>query len=47
VQQFGLLGLRGVLAWALIAPPLALLVYLLTLPGLNRLLLARQAAAAE
>ena len=47
VQQFGLLGLRGVLAWSLIAPPLALLVYLLTLPALRRLVLARQSTAAE
>jgi uncharacterized protein (DUF2062 family) len=47
VQQFGLLGLRGVLAWALIAPPLALLLYLLTLPVLRRLVIARESARAE
>jgi len=41
------LGLRGVLAWALIAPPLALLVYLLTLPALRRLLLERESPATE
>jgi uncharacterized protein (DUF2062 family) len=42
LRQFGLLGLRGVLAWVLIAPPLALLLYLLTLPALKRLVLARR-----
>jgi uncharacterized protein (DUF2062 family) len=47
VQQFGVLGLRGVLAWALIAPPLALLIYLLTLPALRRLVVLRQSPTAE
>jgi hypothetical protein len=36
-----------VLAWTLIAPPLALLVYLVTLPALRRLLLVRASPAAE
>ncbi|MGA2564951.1 MAG: DUF2062 domain-containing protein, partial [Steroidobacteraceae bacterium] len=47
VQQFGVLGLRGVLAWALIAPPLALLVYLLALPALRRIVVLRQSPTAE
>jgi uncharacterized protein (DUF2062 family) len=47
VQQFGLMGLRGVLAWALIAPPLAFLLYLFTLPALKRLVLVRAADSTE
>jgi uncharacterized protein (DUF2062 family) len=44
LQQFGMLGLRGVLGWALITPPLALLIYLLALPPLKRLAAARRPA---
>ncbi len=36
LQQFGMTGLRGILAWALIAPPLAWLLYLVLLPPLRR-----------
>lgn len=37
LQQFGATGLRGILAWLLIAPPLAAILYLLLLPPLRRL----------
>ncbi len=47
MQQFGLLGLRGVLPWALTPPPLALLLYLLTLPTLRRLVVVPESPAAE
>ena len=37
LQQYGMTGLRGVLAWALIAPGIAALIYVLTLPLLKRM----------
>lgn len=37
LQQFGWTGLRGILAWALIAPALSLLLYWTLLPPLRRL----------
>ena len=42
LREFGMTGLRGILAWALIAPPLAAVVYLSLLPPLRRL--ARRSA---
>jgi uncharacterized protein (DUF2062 family) len=36
-QDFGMTALRGILAWALIAPFLAAALYCLTLPALRRL----------
>ena len=39
-----MLGLRGVLAWAVIAPPLAAMLYVLALPPLRRLAAARRAS---
>lgn len=41
LQQFGMMGLRAMLAWALIAPPLAALLYLLTLAPLRRMAAGR------
>lgn len=41
LQQFGMMGLRAALAWTLIAPPLAALLYLLTLPPLRRMAAGR------
>jgi len=40
-QQFGMTALRGVLAWTLIAPPAAALLYFIFLPILKRLALLR------
>jgi uncharacterized protein (DUF2062 family) len=37
MREFGMTGVRGILAWALIAPPLAAALYLLLLPPLRRL----------
>jgi uncharacterized protein (DUF2062 family) len=37
LREFGMTGLRGILAWALIAPPLAAGSYLLLLPPLRQL----------
>lgn len=37
LREFGVTGLRGILAWALIAPPLAAVLYLLLLPPLRRM----------
>jgi uncharacterized protein (DUF2062 family) len=37
LQQYGMTGLRGVLAWALIAPFIAALLFGLTLPLLRRM----------
>jgi uncharacterized protein (DUF2062 family) len=37
LREFGMTGLRGILAWALIAPPLAAALYLLLLPPLRRM----------
>ncbi len=45
LQQYGMTGLRGVLAWALIAPGIAALIYLLMLPLLKRMRLALTAPA--
>jgi len=45
LQQYGLTGLRGVLAWALMAPAIAALLYLLTLPLLKRMRLGLTALA--
>jgi uncharacterized protein (DUF2062 family) len=42
LREFGMTGLRGILAWTLIAPPLAATVYLLLLPPLRGL--ARRSA---
>jgi uncharacterized protein (DUF2062 family) len=42
LREFGMTGLRAVLAWALIAPPLAAVCYLLLLPPLSRLARGRQ-----
>jgi uncharacterized protein (DUF2062 family) len=36
LREFGMTGLRGILAWALIAPPLTAVLYLLLLPPLRR-----------
>jgi uncharacterized protein (DUF2062 family) len=44
LQQFGMMALRGMLAWTLIAPPLAALLYVLILPPLKRLVGARRAS---
>jgi uncharacterized protein (DUF2062 family) len=43
MQEFGLTGLRGILAWAVIAPLLIPLIYFLLLPPLHKL--ARLAAS--
>jgi hypothetical protein len=37
LQQYGTTGLRGVLAWVLIAPGIATLLYALALPPLRRM----------
>jgi uncharacterized protein (DUF2062 family) len=37
LQQYGTTGLRGVLAWLLIAPGIAVLLYALALPPLKRM----------
>ncbi len=37
LKQYGLTGARGILAWALIAPGIALLLYACLLPALKRL----------
>jgi uncharacterized protein (DUF2062 family) len=37
LQQYGITGLRGVLAWLLIAPGIAAALYALTLPPLRRM----------
>ncbi len=47
LQQFGMMGLRGVFAWAVVAPPLAALLYVLALPPLRRLAAARRAPAVD
>jgi uncharacterized protein (DUF2062 family) len=44
-QQFGMTALRGVLAWLLIAPPAAVLLYLVLLPALRRLARLRSTGA--
>jgi uncharacterized protein (DUF2062 family) len=46
LQQFGSTGLRAVLAWLLIAPLIALLVYLALRPPLRRLARLRSSARA-
>jgi uncharacterized protein (DUF2062 family) len=45
LQQYGMTGLRGVLAWALIAPGVAALIYVLTLPLIKRLRIGLTALA--
>lgn len=45
LQQYGMTGLRGVLAWALIAPGAAALIYMLTLPLLKRMRVGLNAMA--
>ena len=45
LQQFGMTGLRGVLAWLLIAPVIAVVVYVALLPPLRRLARLRGAGA--
>jgi hypothetical protein len=42
-----MMGLRGVFAWAVVAPPLAALLYVLALPPLRRLAAARRAPAVD
>jgi uncharacterized protein (DUF2062 family) len=42
-EEFGMTALRGILAWLLIAPPIAALLYLLSLPALRRLARLRRA----
>ena len=42
LREFGMTGLRGIMAWALVAPALAAAVYLSLLPPLRRL--ARRSA---
>jgi uncharacterized protein (DUF2062 family) len=43
LRQFGMTGLRGVLAWLLIAPLIAAVVYVALLPPLRRLARLRHA----
>jgi uncharacterized protein (DUF2062 family) len=45
LQQYGMTGLRGVLAWTLIAPVLAALIYVLMLPLIKRMRLGLTALA--
>jgi len=45
LQQYGMTGLRGVLAWALIAPGAVALIYVLTLPLFKRMQLGLTALA--
>jgi len=49
LKQYGTTGLRGVLAWAVLAPVLALLLYALVLPALKRVgaRVARDSAARQ
>lgn len=47
LQQFGMTGLRGVLGWLLIAPPVAAVVYVTLLPPLRRLARRRDAGALD
>jgi uncharacterized protein (DUF2062 family) len=47
LQQFGMTGLRAVLAWLLIAPVIAALVYVALLPPLRRLAQLRESARAR
>jgi uncharacterized protein (DUF2062 family) len=47
LQQFGMTGLRAVLAWLLIAPVIAALVYVALLPPLRRLARLRASARAR
>ncbi len=37
LKQYGITGLRGVLAWAVLAPVIALLLYAISLPALKRI----------
>jgi uncharacterized protein (DUF2062 family) len=45
LQQFGITGLHGILAWLLIAPAIAAAVYVVVLPPLRRLARLRAAGA--
>lgn len=45
LELFGMTGLRGVLAWLLIAPPIAALVYVALRPPLRRLARLRDEAS--
>jgi uncharacterized protein (DUF2062 family) len=47
LQQFGMTGLRGVLAWLLIAPLIAAVVYVALLPPLRRLARLRHAGQSD
>lgn len=47
LQQFGMTGLRGVLAWLLIAPLIAAVVYVALLPPLRRLARLRHTGQAD
>jgi uncharacterized protein (DUF2062 family) len=47
LQQFGMTGARAVLAWLLIAPLIAALVYAAFLPPLRRLARARAGSATD
>ena len=47
LQQFGMTGLRSVLAWLLIAPVIAAAVYVALLPPLRRLARLRDARASN
>jgi uncharacterized protein (DUF2062 family) len=47
LQQFGMTGLHGVLAWLLIAPAIAAAVYLALLPPLRRLARLRAAGSGD
>jgi uncharacterized protein (DUF2062 family) len=47
LRQFGMTGLRGVLAWLLIAPPLGALLYFALRPPLRRLAQLRDHGASD
>jgi uncharacterized protein (DUF2062 family) len=47
LQQFGMTGVRGVLAWLLIAPAIAAAVYFALLPPLRRLARLRRAGVRD
>jgi uncharacterized protein (DUF2062 family) len=47
LRLFGMTGVRGILAWLLIAPAIAALVYVTLLPPLRRLARLREAARVD
>jgi uncharacterized protein (DUF2062 family) len=47
LRLFGMTGLRGILAWLLIAPAIAAVVYVALLPPLRRLARLREAARVD